>query len=359
MCVIVHQPVGAYLDKETAQNMWNRNPDGGGFAYINDDGEFTVEKAMNFDYFWRTFETHRAANRDKEFLIHFRIATSGKIGLDNTHPFEIDDETLMAHNGMLNHIVGKISLYDEVSDTRAFIRDILPMLPDGWLDNPVLVDMVEDYIGGSKLMFLTKSPDLEKTVYILNEHLGDEVNGMWMSNTYHYPAPKKISGYQWQSASVDEEKTASKVVTELFPKKEPVETKALPYRSTAEADRKRIEEFWLGTALEDVNNYNVLPEDTDWELEALLSLREASGLSTEVSFNPLAELYECEVCYESISPVNGDCGCWELVCIACGSMAPYCVHDAEDRELHLVTEAYKAYEDKTNGNRREQLEAPF
>ena len=152
MCVIVHQPSDAYLSKRTAEQMWERNPDGAGFAFINDDGRIETGKAMNFESFWRQFESKRSVNRDRDFLVHFRIATSGKIGLDNTHPFVVDEHTVMAHNGMLNSIVGSIPKNAELSDTREFIEQVVKKLPEDWLDNPTLVRMMEDYIGFSPLL---------------------------------------------------------------------------------------------------------------------------------------------------------------------------------------------------------------
>ena len=61
MCVIIHQPRGTHLDKERAHRLWQRNPDGGGFAFVDNTGTIQIKKAMSFTAFWRKFETARSA----------------------------------------------------------------------------------------------------------------------------------------------------------------------------------------------------------------------------------------------------------------------------------------------------------
>ena len=60
MCVIIHQPKGTHLDKERAQRLWIRNPDGGGFAFVNDFGAIETFKFMEFQEFWPVFEATRS-----------------------------------------------------------------------------------------------------------------------------------------------------------------------------------------------------------------------------------------------------------------------------------------------------------
>lgn len=381
MCVIVHQPSDAYLSKRTAEQMWERNPDGAGFAFINDDGRIETGKAMNFESFWRQFESKRSVNRDKDFLVHFRIATSGKIGLDNTHPFVVDEYTVMAHNGMLNSIVGNIPREAELSDTREFIEKVVKELPEDWLDNPTLVRMMEDYIGFSKLMFLTTNPALKENVYILNRDQGDDVHKMWWSNKYHVPRPKPELPLRAKKEVTYVSK--ARVITEglgpraterkekeqgRYAKKKKEEEKnrkvvnindykvPLP-RSTSKDENRptqaEVEAFWLQTELPGVLSYEVLPEDTDHAFEAMMALRKESGLTDDVLFEPVSESYECQKCYNLIDDDSGDCLCWDMICIACGAMAPYCVHASGDDELVLVNEAFKAYNE-----RKESLELP-
>src|SRR5680860_899683 len=141
MCVIIASPKGAYLSKEVATQLWQANPDGGGFAYTKPEGGIHVEKYMEFDKFWSKFERARADNREQDFLIHFRIATHGAVCLDNVHPFETDEHTVVAHNGII-HKMPKDDTGADRSDTRMFVDIVLPALDEKWLDNSFLKDAI-------------------------------------------------------------------------------------------------------------------------------------------------------------------------------------------------------------------------
>jgi hypothetical protein len=343
MCVIVHQPKGAYLTKEQAEQMWDKNPDGGGFAYINHRGDITTRKSMSFPTWWRDFEKARSKNRDSDFVIHFRIATSGKIGIANSHPFKIDQFTVMAHNGMLNHITGNISLEDEFSDTRVFIRDVLSELPHNWLDRPALRDMVEDYIGYSKLTFLTVDPGLERNIYILNEAKGDVVDKMWVSNKNWKPIPPRPT-----VTYVSKAKETTKLA-EMYKFPLPSENNILKDLEDLQK-RQQVIDFWEGVTHEDgwvIESTPKLSEPDQQLMKEILDLRrEVHNLTTEILLDPVSDEFECQTCFTSIDLESMECECWDLLCIACGSLAPYCVHDPEDAEFYKVGEAHKAYLDK-------------
>lgn len=392
MCVIVHQPAGSYLSKKTAQEMWGRNPDGGGFAYINEDQEIVMDKAMTFDKFWSKFETHRSANRDKDFLVHMRIATSGKIGLDNTHPFKVAKDTVMAHNGVLTHVTGPIGRQAEKSDTREFASLVLPRLPETWLDDPVLVDMVEDYIGGSKLMFLTTNPKLEKNVYILNEDMGTKRHHMWWSNTAHEPS--KAKKHKWGSPAnyrtrvrqeIEEiDNDSERVITHYDDgsqtsytrkKLEKIETKEVKksedvtpsenqlYNGTVvpkqtEAD---VQAFWARHAQDAVLDDQLTEADLRSK-EHRMNLRRELGLGEiDIYIDAKDDMWKCKGCNSVVGLFTGDCTCWDLLCVACGAMAPNCLHGPEEGDWipYKDAPAYYAGTDDEEVSEAEIIEAAF
>ena len=59
MCVLIYQPKAGHLKKDRAERLWGQNPDGAGFAYV-EDGEMQVQKYMHFNEFWRAFERTRS-----------------------------------------------------------------------------------------------------------------------------------------------------------------------------------------------------------------------------------------------------------------------------------------------------------
>jgi Glutamine amidotransferases class-II len=188
MCVIIHQPAGKRLTKHDAKALWAQNPDGAGIAYPHGK-RVIVTKAMTFPQFWQSYRSVTQKHPAVDVLIHMRIATHGAVSLDNTHPFTVGDsgQTVMAHNGVIWDCLPHT--WETRSDTRVFVEDALPRLPDGWLDDYYLVGMVTAYVESSRLMFLTVDPALEQNVYRLGRW--ETHKGLWLSNTFGLPTKTK------------------------------------------------------------------------------------------------------------------------------------------------------------------------
>ena len=187
MCLAVLLTEGADIPNWQIRNAWANNSDGGGFAYIDREGpSIVMEKFMDVDDYIQAFRLRRSMHPDTPFMLHFRFATAGLTDLSNVHPFMMNESTAMCHNGVI-----KIPMYkDETrSDTSCFNDEILKRLPRDWLDIPEMVDMVEDYIGWSKMIFLSVDPDLSYEWYILNVSSGHWTDDkkVWYSNkSYDY-----------------------------------------------------------------------------------------------------------------------------------------------------------------------------
>jgi glutamine amidotransferase len=346
MCVIVRQPRGAYLDKERAKRLWKQNSDGGGFAWIGDNGEIETRKFMEFHEFWPNFESTRSTYTDREYLLHMRIATHGSVRIENVHPFRIDEHTVMAHNGVLPWKI-RPGAGDDRSDTLVLAEDWLPSLPGDWLDNPILVAMVEDLIGSSnKLMFLTNSPELSHNVYILNSEAGTEIDGMWFSNSIgvNPPPPKKPStkgvqgspkyGYHRgsedsPSSTIADKKAATSGTpsTAVWVNGEMTVMSNTEYADYLEQKYgvRNLNSYAQGATCEaDLDPAEGEPEVVDDE-DKLNELREEYGLVKPFFLNPLTMLWECLGCDAIINVHTGECDCWTRLCTACESWANDCV----------------------------------
>ena len=97
-------------------------------------------------------------------IIHFRITTHGLTNRTNCHPFLIDDSIGFAHNGIIDFV----SDHKKKSDTIMFKREILQQLPDNFIDNDIIIRLIEESIGNSKLVFLNRKGEFR----IANEHKG-------------------------------------------------------------------------------------------------------------------------------------------------------------------------------------------
>jgi len=189
MCIAIYHDPGCPLSKDEFQNSWENNPDGGGFTYFNESGDLTIKKSMEMGKMYDEYEEAIENFGDSSpFAVHFRIATHGGVNIHNAHPFRADANTVVMHNGIIPVLMEK---GDKRSDTRVFVEEYMSRLPKGWLDDEYLVDMVEEYIGSSKLIILTNDPKLKSFLYILNEEQGhwNEEKTKWYSNKSYCRAP--------------------------------------------------------------------------------------------------------------------------------------------------------------------------
>lgn len=185
MCVVVALQPGARLTHSEWNRCWTANPDGAGYAFTRRH-RIIIERGMSRADLWRRYYKDAQTNPKSPFLVHFRIATHGKVCLANTHPFDVDHahkgQTVLAHNGIITNVLR--DLEKEESDTRAFVRLFVRWLPAGWLDNPAIVELVEAYIDDSRIAILTTDPACRQRLYILNESQGETIDGRWFSNDY-------------------------------------------------------------------------------------------------------------------------------------------------------------------------------
>ena len=192
MCIIASVPAGAQVTEDQLSEMWTRNPDGGGIAYFV-DGEIKVEKDMKRESFIDTVLETQKKYGNRDILVHMRIATHGAVCIDNTHPFEVNKNTVMAHNGILPQAFIPPAK-SELSDTRFFIDYFMKYIPVQKLDDPYFQDMVDEMVNqgyGNKLVFLTSAKTKYDT-YIIGEKLGVWDGGVWFSNS-SYESRKFVS----------------------------------------------------------------------------------------------------------------------------------------------------------------------
>ena len=201
MCTAIAQPKGTpTLTIKTLEKGWSANPDGGGYAFIDHNNELVMRHFMDEDDFILNYlQDHEDHGANTPFIIHVRIATHGSVTLENCHPFDVpmqgDGDMAMIHNGIISKMDPYIKGTDD-TDTEGLIQYVLCDLVDGWLDSELMVELMEDAIDSSKLVFLSTSPDLDSQMYILNESLGVWDDEVWFSNysCFTYSPTKTVYG---------------------------------------------------------------------------------------------------------------------------------------------------------------------
>lgn len=204
MCIIALKPAKIILSKPQIKTMWDNNPDGAGFMYADGGKVHIVKGLMTLDALWDAME---AVGPSRKLVIHFRIRTHGAKSAELTHPFYVQQDKLgMVHNGVIRPLVNETS--DTDSDTSVFARKLGQAYsnPLTAIRNPFHRDMLEAYIGFSKVVFMDKNG----ATHILNEHMGEWKDNVWYSNdryketkysTYgSYVANANYGGYKGYSA---------------------------------------------------------------------------------------------------------------------------------------------------------------
>jgi hypothetical protein len=174
MCLIAAVPAGKTLSMDVCTNAAQSNPDGWGMAWIRHGTVHVHKELHSLKRFMKRIR--RACRSGSPVLVHFRFATHGSVGFANTHPFAVDAQTVVAHNGIL-HGFGQNKQAD-LSDTAEFVQTVLRKFPDA-AQSSAGREWLGHIIGpGNKLAFLSASSGLS----LVNEKQGIWDDGIWYSN---------------------------------------------------------------------------------------------------------------------------------------------------------------------------------
>lgn len=181
MCIAIYLPAGKEITKSILKECNKSNPHGFGYAYFNEENKMQVIKTVknvnqNINYFLKI----RKANIEKPFILHFRIATHGKIITKCCHPFKVNENLVFCHNGILEHKYTKdLTMKDDKSDSMLFGETMLAKLPINFMENEAKKELLDDHIGAGNKMILLNA---EGKHWILNENSGYWDDGIWYSN---------------------------------------------------------------------------------------------------------------------------------------------------------------------------------
>lgn len=200
MCIAIFIPKGKTIGKKTLRRCHEANSDGFGYAYFNDDKRLIVKKFVGdkIKDEIRKFYELRQQNLDKQFMVHFRIATHGAVGTKCCHPFVVNRKTVFCHNGILGtKFTSGLSKASDMSDTMMFNKLCLQKLPKDFMSKPVYKFLLEEAIGYSKMIIMNS----DDKVWILNEKQGEWDHGIWYSNTTY----KKTKSYYYGGYGYDDD----------------------------------------------------------------------------------------------------------------------------------------------------------
>ena len=195
MCIAILNRSGV-LSKETFITCHNNNPDSMGLVYAK-RGKLYIKKELDdVDKFYSQYEKIRKSF-DGLIAIHFRIGTSGKIDLENCHPFLVNSKLAIIHNGVLSCVDSNKTH----CDTWHF-AELLKKIGTEPMKHKEFREFLAHAISPSKMVFLTNTG----RAYILNFDKGVDTKDNWFSNntykeerySYSYDNKYYSNGY-WSS----------------------------------------------------------------------------------------------------------------------------------------------------------------
>ena len=199
MCVIAFSPKGTDIPtKQQIKKMWNKNPDGAGYAYVNKKGKVVFKKGfMSLSDLMAELEAPERF-KNTNFALHFRIGTSGKNDKATCHPFPVSNnfgdlrktegeaDSVLFHNGILSD--GGITS-PLASDTQDFVVAMYPMFKK-FNKSKARDFFIEELIEGNRVLVLYKNNAFK--MFGKWEKDGD----IWVSNlNYQYSDSWYGSGY--------------------------------------------------------------------------------------------------------------------------------------------------------------------
>ncbi len=185
MCVAIVLPPEKEIEEDILRACFIANSQGAGYGFYKDPDTPVIDKGyMTFKPFYEAFSKAREENKDKTFLIHFRIRTHGAVSPENCHPFQLDN-AMLAHNGVC---YGFGELSSGKSDTFELADEIRDVHVD---DFEELANGITDIFNSSAFAFLTKTGK----VILAGTNKGRvSADGIWYSNDgwkWNYEREKK------------------------------------------------------------------------------------------------------------------------------------------------------------------------
>jgi len=186
MCILIEQMENQHFTFSEVLDFYENNPDGFG-AFDPATGEIDRLPAGDVKSIFKLYTKKYAG---KHCLLHFRKATSGAHDIKNVHPFTINSDWVVFHNGILPGELWEDKIRPgkdkSLNDTRIYIREyIKPLVEALGAHSSVFQEMVERDIGDRNKLALANVKTGE--IVVINRDAGvyvDQFEGSWMSNTY-------------------------------------------------------------------------------------------------------------------------------------------------------------------------------
>lgn len=200
MCLLIKVAADTVFPFAFFQDVHESNPDGTGIMYVK-DGQVVSKKELTLTAqdayaFWIDNAPHGV-----EYAMHFRMKTHGAIDVDRVHPYKVNDDMLLMHNGVLSSDIYGSDADRNKSDTQMFAEQMGAQLGDS-VYNPAVATLLGAAIGQSNRFIYAHA---QHGLLVVNEDTGvttERFPGCWFSNTYAWTPQRWGVQLSWGRGSI-------------------------------------------------------------------------------------------------------------------------------------------------------------
>ena len=180
MCIIIVANKNKKIPNEHIELASKLNCDGFGMSASVNNKLFVYKSiSINADDIIKLYNSIRQVATG-DIVLHFRLATHGDVSDKLCHPFHVNKDLVMFHNGVIRDSVSGYKGYNKnESDTKAFVNNVLKNFKKGFQNNETVMNMISTSVGEyNKLCFLESTG---KTTYTSSAEWVEH-NGILYSN---------------------------------------------------------------------------------------------------------------------------------------------------------------------------------
>lgn len=147
MCIIIVANANKRISNRIIKQAYKNNPDGFGIA-ASVNGKLEVIKGLYKPSKIIKIYNQLRAEASGDIVLHFRLATHGNVTDSLCHPFKVNNDLVMFHNGIINkQLVGWTKECTSESDSSLFCKNILQKFKHGFECDDYILNMLGDFIG--------------------------------------------------------------------------------------------------------------------------------------------------------------------------------------------------------------------
>lgn len=189
MCLLICKPKGKGIPQDYLMDASIQNSDGFGVVW-KEKSKTYIERGLDMNELLLINEQLHPYSA----MIHLRLATHGKVSIENCHPFEmLGGQFYLAHNGVIDIERPRPDLSDSWHFAKLVVEPWLQKYPS-LFGSRSLERILGPWLSHSKIALFDSQTG---AMQVLNKDLGTEMKGIWYSNVEFLWKPEIKEGHYW------------------------------------------------------------------------------------------------------------------------------------------------------------------